>query len=171
MEVQRCVWRCLSGSPGADSPEYNACVASRCNGAAPAPQPPASATGNTMIPATAPRWSAGATADGLGHFAAVIDPERLNTFYVICLPDGRRWFSIAGPEGGDAALVLHADDGLYALNFVERGDAYYADVGTNPAAFEALRAAQRVTLSNSSGWPLFSVVMNGAREAIGAACR
>ncbi|MDZ4790841.1 MAG: hypothetical protein SGJ17_06450 [Hyphomicrobiales bacterium] len=32
MEVQRCVWRCLAGSKGADDPAYNACVERLCSG-------------------------------------------------------------------------------------------------------------------------------------------
>lgn len=32
MEAQRCIWRCLANSKGADDPAYKACVKSHCNG-------------------------------------------------------------------------------------------------------------------------------------------
>ncbi len=34
-ELQRCIWRCLSDSPGAGSPQYNACVQKLCNATEP----------------------------------------------------------------------------------------------------------------------------------------
>lgn len=41
MEVQRCVWRCLAESRGADDPAYQACINKQCNGPAPAEDSPA----------------------------------------------------------------------------------------------------------------------------------
>lgn len=37
MEAQRCVWRCLAESAGADDPAYGACVQSQCSSAPRAP--------------------------------------------------------------------------------------------------------------------------------------
>ena len=33
MEAQRCIWRCLAASRGADDPAYHACARSQCDGA------------------------------------------------------------------------------------------------------------------------------------------
>lgn len=32
MEAQRCIWRCLANSKGADDPAYSACIAEKCDG-------------------------------------------------------------------------------------------------------------------------------------------
>lgn len=170
MELQRCVWRCLANSPGAASAEYNACVAQFCADPQQDSSSPRIPTPRDTIPAAAPRWNAGVTADGLGRFAGVIDPIRGNTFYVLCAPDGRRSFALFGPEGGGSALVVRVDESLYSLEFVAGGDGYYAALGPQAAELARLRGAARLTISNAAGWPLFSVVLNGARDAIAAAC-
>lgn len=36
MEFQRCIWRCLANSNGADDPAYQQCVTDVCDGGAPA---------------------------------------------------------------------------------------------------------------------------------------
>ncbi|MEZ5913792.1 MAG: hypothetical protein R3D84_17510 [Paracoccaceae bacterium] len=91
MALQRCIWQCLSNSPGAESAEYSACVAEHCDEGGAPPQ--------AMAPAAdAPRWSQGATADGLGRYAAVVAEQRQNRLYD--LHGGRRsWLSISSLQG------------------------------------------------------------------------
>jgi hypothetical protein len=67
-------------------------------------------------------------------------------------------------------LVVRIDESLYSLNFVGSGGGYYATLKPDAVELAALRAAARLTVSNAAGWPLFSVALNGAREAIAAAC-
>lgn len=46
MEFQRCIWRCLANSNGADDPAYQACITNICEGEEPAPQSRAASWGN-----------------------------------------------------------------------------------------------------------------------------
>ena len=52
MEAQRCIWRCLANSKGADDPAYNACIKSDCDGE------PASSKAGSDRDASAP-WTYG----------------------------------------------------------------------------------------------------------------
>lgn len=54
MELQRCVWRCLAGSSGAQDPAYHACVERVCTPKErPISSPPGSAAGGTARPSGA----------------------------------------------------------------------------------------------------------------------
>jgi hypothetical protein len=170
MEAQRCIWRCLANSPGVSSPEYYSCVAQYCDGTEQGGSSVPATSPRATVPAMAPRWNAGVTSDGQRRYAGVIDPMRETTFYVLCAPDGKLSFALFGPEGDSSMMVVRIDDGLYSLNFLAGGNGYYAALGPNAVELAALRAAARLTVSNAAGWPLFSVALNGAREAIAAAC-
>lgn len=64
MALQRCIWACLANSPGAASPEYNACVARQCSyiGSPAEPEPD---------PGAASLWRSGIASDGRTRFAGI----------------------------------------------------------------------------------------------------
>ncbi|AVO39199.2 hypothetical protein [Pukyongiella litopenaei] len=89
MALQRCVWRCLADSKGADDPVYHQCVADHCSereyGAA-----------ETALPQ---QWSHGTASDGVTRFAGVAAPSGDGSgFYYMC--DGR----------GQSYVMLYAAD-------------------------------------------------------------
>jgi hypothetical protein len=159
MEVQRCVWRCLAGSPGADSREYNDCVLRLCSGSAagPAPQSPRSG------------WSGGVTADGRGRYAAARDPGTGNDLYVICAAGGQGWLMLNGPEGPSARLMVVVDGAAHALDFAEQGGGYYAPAAPDSAVVLALMQGRRAGVVNGVGTALGDFDLAGAGAAIGAA--
>ncbi|MFN7223512.1 MAG: hypothetical protein ACK4MS_05815 [Paracoccaceae bacterium] len=168
MEEQRCIWRCLASSSGAASPEYALCVERVCNeqlydDADPNPD-------QTAIAKSAPRWFVGATSDGRGRFAGVSDPTWGNSFYVMCAPDGRRYFAMFGPEGPGARLTLTMNGQSFAMDFVAENDGYYASVSSDLRELVALRAASELTINNAAGTALLQADLNGAAEAIATAC-
>lgn len=166
MEAQRCIWRCLHDSPGADSTEYHSCVARQCSdefeggeGMEPAAATPVLA---------APPWASGATSDGGGRFAGVTDPGLGNSLYVMCAATGARFLALQGPEGPDATLSLMIDAVPYPMFFQDQGGMYYAALGA--AELAALAQAAEIAILNTEGHTLLALRMNGAAGALAAAC-
>ncbi|GGH25524.1 hypothetical protein SAMN05444007_103223 [Cribrihabitans marinus] len=133
MELQRCIWRCLADSPGAQSPQYHACVSRMCT-APPQQQSPAPAPGGA--------WTGGVASDGVTRFAGIAEPAGSGRgFYFMC--DGR----------GDGYLMLYALDrreGRYQLRI---------DGRSFPTVFH--RARQQLTVDLRPGAPLLDILAGG----------
>lgn len=151
MEAQRCVWRCLYNSPGAESAEYAACVAAQCS----------------AEPAAAAPWQSGATADGAGFHASAADPVTGNRLSVLCGRGRGAFLGLFGPEGPDATLTLVVDGQSAALAFVRNGEGYYAVL--DGRLIEALASGRQAAILNGAGTTLVAVSLDGAAEAIGTA--
>lgn len=169
MEVQRCIWRCLADSPGAESAQYNQCVARQCNDPAPDPAPPV-----TVAPAPAttsfPAWSFGATADGQGRYAGQFAAETGNLLYYTCDGSGVQNLLLSGEvEGPDAVLTLDADGQVLGLWFAQSPGGYTAQLEPGSPVPDLLMRASQVELRNEAGWSLGRFRMGGAREAISSA--
>lgn len=168
-EMQRCIWRCLSASPGAASREYEQCVANSCmqystEGAETGDMPDAIGQG-----ASGP-WFASGTGDGQGNLAGVVDPYTGAAFYVICGLDGRRNLALFGPEGPAATLTLGIDGQAFARPFVPYAGGYYAAVPADAPEISALRSGRSLIVRNADGGALFEAGLAGAGAALTAAC-
>lgn len=120
-EEQRCVWSCLYNSPGAESREYQQCVARMCTApqaAQPRRQPRAQAP---AAPKAA--WTAGGR--GAGRYAGVEIAGK--SFGFLCQRGGPGLIAIAGFGARGDGMTLRIDRQAYDLRFVtENGILYTA---------------------------------------------
>ncbi|MFN4191703.1 MAG: hypothetical protein ACK4FR_02065 [Tabrizicola sp.] len=170
MEVQRCVWRCLADSPGAESAEYHQCVAASCG--EPAPEsalPPAAAP--PVAPASGfSAWTFGQTADGQGRYAGQYAAETGSLIYYTCDGSGTQNLLLSGEaEGPGGVLTLDADGQVLGLWFEPSPGGYTARLEPGSPVPDLLMRAARFELRNEAGWSLGRFAMGGAREAIGSA--
>lgn len=163
MEVQRCVWRCLDASPGAESAEYHACVAEQCGEAG--PQSTASPVGSGI-------WNVVADYEGRGQAAWAIDETMGTEIFVVCSPDGReRSIDLLGAEGPDAVLQLNIDgERVFPLMFRNVDGRARAVLEPPFAEIAALQAGNAAALMNADGYAVFSASLRGSSAAIGSAC-
>lgn len=162
MEVQRCVWRCLDASGGAESAEYHACVASTCDGAAGVP-----ASGGVVAV-----WTVVEVAGGQAMAAYAVDDTMGTELWVVCTLDGAsRRIEMLGAEGPDAMLTLNIDGtSVFPLSFTSAGDVARADLAPPFAELSALKAGSAVGLMNADGYAVFSSTLKGSSAAIVRAC-
>jgi hypothetical protein len=164
MEVQRCIWRCLHDSPGAESQEYRQCVAAQCNdpiAAAPLPRAPTVA---------GPPWSQGVTQDGRGFFAGQVAPETGNLLYYTCDLSGTQNLLLTGVvEGPSAVLTLDIDGQVQGLWFEATPGGFTARLDQGSPVPGLIAGARQVDLRNEAGWSLGLFGMAGAGAAIRAA--
>lgn len=122
METQRCIWRCLAESKGADDPAYEQCVAEKCNDA-PGQSSPAAIPDGT--------WRYGEH-PVLGLSAHVVI-ER-GAFGVACFPS---------TPGVGYSTVLLATDGLIPNITGVVGAAHVFDGPYSPGGDKGLRPTQK----------------------------
>lgn len=170
MELQRCIWRCLADSPGAASQQYAQCVEALCSDGPPEPFAPSYSNQRYGNQANAPLWFATRTGDGQGNLAGVEDPLTGNSFFVMCDAKGRHNLALFGPEGPDAPLVLNIGAQRFEREFVGYDGGYYASVAAGSAEVMALMTASDLIIANAAGSVLMQIVLNGAQQAIIAAC-
>ena len=170
MEVQRCIWRCLADSPGAESAQYHQCVAAKCNEAPASPALPRAAA-PTVAPFSAfPDWSFGATADGLGRYAGQYAAKTGNLIYYTCDGSGTQNLLLSGEvEGPGGVLTLDVDGQAFGLWFEPSPGGYTARLEPGSPVPELLMRAARLEVRNEAGWSLGQFAMGGARQAIGSA--
>lgn len=171
MEVQRCVWRCLADSPGADSTEYNQCVAAKCNEpAAASPAPRVAVPAPALVPALAgPPWTYGLTQDGRGYFAGQVALETGNVLYYTCEPTGAQNLILAGEvEGPAAVLNLDIDGQVLGLWFEPTPGGYTSRLEQASPVPGLIGSARRLQVRNEVGWPFGTFPMTGAGAAINA---
>lgn len=179
MEVQRCVWRCLADSPGAESAAYNACVAAKCSGGDVAAAPPAPAPAPAPPPARPPApppaalpqvWQGGTTADGQGRFAGLADPATGAKFYYMCDMHGASLLALIGPEAGlPAPLLLVVNGAPMRVTFQGSGITSSALVPPNHPMLATLARGGMLDIYNGAGSLLGRFSLTGAKEAIAAA--
>jgi hypothetical protein len=164
MEVQRCVWRCLADSPGAESAEYNQCVAAKCNEPLTTPAAPSVAVSEV------PPWTSGATGDGQGRYAGQFAPETGSILYYTCNATGVQNLLLSGEaEGPSAILTVDVDGQVFGLFFEQSPGGYTAKLEPGSPVPELFMRAERVDLRNEAGWSLGQFRMGGARAAISGA--
>jgi hypothetical protein len=167
MEVQRCVWRCLADSPGAESAQYNQCVAAKCSESAAAPPVRSERAGSDL---GGTPWSYGPTQDGQGFFAGQYAPDTGNILYYTCDRSGAQNLLLAGEiEGPAAVLNLEANGQVLGLWFVPTAGGFTSRLDPGSEVPELLASARRLALRNQAGWPLGAFGMLGAGTAINAA--
>jgi hypothetical protein len=145
MEVQRCVWSCLANSSGASDPAYSACVEAICN--APQEDGLENSAGNPGA------WTTGVTADGLGLYAAMVDPVTANTLYFLCDRSGAGYLMLTGQaEGPSATLTVQIGANPYPLWFEEQGGGYYANTPRDSTVIALMARGGMVQVLNATGY-------------------
>lgn len=152
MELQRCIWRCLSGSPGAGSAQYNQCVEQFCIASAPT-APPAS-------------WAWGPTPDGRFFFAGVSETGGDKGLYYICTRSGDSFFSLTGLEGPDAQMRFILNNVQYLVPFAWVGGDFRIDQAAGSDFMNAIASAAQVQVQNSGGVEVMSFSLQGAGAAM-----
>jgi hypothetical protein len=168
MEVQRCVWRCLADSPGAESAEYNQCVAAKCNETVAVPAAPGPAPSAAL--SAVPPWIFGATGDGQGRYAGQVAAETGNNLYYTCDASGVQNLLLSGEvEGPSAILSVDVDGQVFGLFFEQSPGGYTARLEPGSPVPEMFMRAELVHLRNEAGWSLGRFSMAGADLAIAGA--
>lgn len=163
MAVQRCVWRCLAGSPGAASPEYNQCVARSC-GAQTAPKPQIRAP--TPAPVR-PAWRAGLASDGVHRFAGT-DAEQGYGFYYFCTATTSFFTLTALPmQAGQYRFVIGTV--AYQVPFDRsRGD-LSVNIPPGSPFLQGVQSGSWLQVEALNGTPLVQFSLVGAGAAIAQA--
>lgn len=166
-EEQRCVWQCLYNSPGAESRQYQQCVARMCTGE---PAPPAAAP-RSAAPQAAPRQAApaprGTWQTGRGqageHFAAIEVPG--GAFTYICRPGGVAMLGIGGIGGSGAQVVLQVDRQPYRLRYRARNGVLFVDAPA-PQVIGGLMNGTTVQVADPQSGRRLSFPLAGSGAAI-----
>lgn len=167
MEMQRCIWRCLAGSPGAASAQYNQCVEDFCVGMDDlAEDTPAVNDGKPVPPPQV--WSAGIASDGVHRFAG-IDRGQGYGFYYLCAAQGASYFTLSGLPLNPGQMQVMIGGVRYLVPFdASRGD-LSVNIPPATAFFEAVAAGDRMDLLTPEGDNVLTVTLVGAREALAKA--
>lgn len=172
MEFQRCIWRCLSDSNGADDPAYHACVANMCGEEEPVQQ------------SKAPSW-AGAPHRGeerrsvLGCSDATND-DSWTCLIVRCDDDGELRVYYDYSDGGiDGDFALDVDGARYPVSQDAATGTPFTGLRTDesPALVAAMKRGRAVRIVDATPPlnPGFDTIqLRGSSRAIGrleSACR
>lgn len=162
-EEQRCVWSCLANSPGAESRQYQECVARICLGESAAP----GQQSRPAAPAT-PRaaWSAGAGQGG-AWYAGVEIPGKSLSF--LCRRGGPGLLAVAGLGARADGVAVQVDGRDYRLPFVSQNGMLYTAADPGSPILNALRSGSRAQVGSRGGSAAFP--LTGSGSAISAALR
>jgi hypothetical protein len=167
MALQRCIWRCLAGSPGAASAQYNQCVEDQCTGIEEPVQSMAPASDGAPV-APPQVWSAGVASDGVHRFAG-IDRGQGQGFYYLCSAQGASYFTLSGLPLDPGQMQVIIGDVRYLVPF----DAARGDLSVNipPATpfIEAVAAGDRMDVLTPEGYSVLSISLMGARASLAQA--
>lgn len=158
-ELQRCIWSCLAGSPGAASPEYTQCVQAQC------------ASGDKQSNPEA-RWTTGRTHDLQGYFANIGATNSPREISYVCYSDGRSFFVLdidLEGQGGTMAFVI--DGRRFPLNFSRPDSILVAPITPNNRVLSELMSGSRLELLDTTGRTLSSFSLAGSSNAIGTVLR
>ena len=157
MEVQRCVWSCLSNYGPADSPAYEQCVLDHCSGF----------DGGGQTPNAPAGWQSGRVDGGRTAYAGVDTPDGSKGVYYFCDRAGRSELMIAGVPGVAGAWALVIDGQTYAFAFQPRPNGVSTAIRPSDGVLSALRGGSRVALSGP-GLPDndTSMALKGSSRAI-----
>lgn len=159
MELQRCVWSCLSAHGPNTNPEYHACVAEHC-------------TKGDKPAANVPEWSSGSIEGGRTHYAGVDNAAGDLGLYYFCNRNGRSELVLVGVEGPAATLALEADGRRFPLSFSRTSDRLVAPVLPDAHVLSALRAGTMVKIVRTSDdAPIAQLRLDGSSRAIRRASR
>ena len=159
METQRCIWRCLYNSPGASSPQYNACVAQMCQGTTPA-QPLAGVGG----------WTSGLAADGITRFAGMAFPDGSGRgIYFMCTPDGQSYLTLYRMAGMPGLYRLVVDGVGYELWFERSRVELATALGSGAPVMRHVSGGRVLRIEDGTGRWLGEITLSGAGPALQAA--
>ncbi len=164
MELQRCIWRCLSASPGASSPQYNQCVEHYC---VETPSPAQTAAAPMFTPAPSD-WTSGVASDGVHRYATTPAAEGYTWTY-FCMP-GYSYVVLGDVPvpPGQYRMQIGQTDFLVTLNLT-RG-VLSADIPADNVFVQAMRrGGDQLTVRSLDGVNLVRFSLRGADQHIGQA--
>ncbi|MEM6939212.1 MAG: hypothetical protein AAF943_03275 [Pseudomonadota bacterium] len=153
MALQRCIWSCLSNSPGAHSYQYEQCVARHC---APQAAPIQSA------------WWSGIASDGVHRFA-MTQAEQGIAFTYFCVP-GQSYFVLADVAVPPAQyrFLIGAIDYVITLD-TTRGPLSVSIPHDHRFMQAVRRGGEWLSISTMQGQPVIRFSLRGADQHIGQA--
>lgn len=161
MEQQRCIWRCLAGSPGAHSAQYNQCVQRFCVQHSP-PQ--------SSVPAIVTPWKSGVAADGRTHFAGAEAGQGGGPgLYYMCDRQGQSYLMLYRHQGppGMKRFRIGAQD--FTVPFDRSRGELTMNVTPGGQFLNALVYGQSAWISDAQGGHVMNVNLQGAAAAMQAA--
>lgn len=153
MEAQRCIWRCMESSSGADNPQYHACLAQYCN------EDPAPAS------APAARWSVVTIAGGSGRIA-LVQLEQASLRYQ-CQPGRQAVLTVTGTDGPTSGTAISVDGTRFRQSFVASDGGLSTRVGDGSPLLRALLSGNQAEVV--SGGKRIGFPLAGSGRAIGTA--
>lgn len=161
---QRCVWQCLYNSPGAESRQYQQCVAQMCSAPPAQAQPKAQARGQQRAPAAKSAWTSGRR--GEARYAGVEIPGR--SFSYLCQRGGPGLIALAGFGARTNGIGIRIDQQAYDLRFVTENGILYTAASSH--LLRSLMNGSAVHVMRQGG-ETASFPLAGSSAAIGKALR
>ena len=166
MELQRCVWMCLSQFGPADNPAYDQCVTDVCVAEAPV------ARQSRPTPDRGAGWTYGTLNDGT-RYAGIDSRNGRRGVYYFCDGAGRSDLMIAGVPERAGAWALVIDGMTYSFAFTPTDNGITTTVRRNDPVLRALRSGSTVSLVGAGGSGP-TLTLTGSKVALGRtrrACR
>ncbi|SFU05728.1 hypothetical protein [Sedimentitalea nanhaiensis] len=158
MEQQRCIWRCLAGSPGNTSPQYHQCVARFCT---PQTAPQYSA------PSFARHWKSGIAADGQTRFAgADVGQEGGPGLYYMCDRQGQSYLMLFRHQGPPGMMRFRIGAQDFTVPFDRSRGELTVNVTPGGRFLNALSYGQSVWISDMHGGHVMHLNLQGAAAAL-----
>lgn len=158
MALQRCIWSCLSNSPGAHSPQYHQCVNQYCNAQQRAPLAPV---------APAEPWKHGLASDNVSHFAGQTATAGGNVgFYYFCKPRSESYLALFGVFQQPGPLRLTIGSRSHTVYFNRARGQLTASVPAQGPLISDLSRGQWLSVRTASGRSVMEVPLQGASTAL-----
>ncbi|MDK3020347.1 hypothetical protein [Pseudodonghicola flavimaris] len=158
-ETQRCIWRCLSGSPGAASREYNQCVARNCSGE--------EAPGTAAIPVLRGGWRSGLAADGITYYAgATLSDSDPTGVYFMCAPGQAGYLMLYGSGAAAGIFSFGIGRARYPMPFDRRRQELTVTLMPGAAVLQAMAQGSWLVVRDGAGQPMLAGSLAGAGQAL-----
>ena len=171
MELQRCIWRCLSDSSGNTDPRYHQCVERLCSGIpeTPAAQPYSSAPPAYSAPQAqaGPVWSTGIATDGFSRYAGIVAEDGTGrSLYYMCTPQGLSYLALFGVQSAGETFRFQMGGLEYQLPFDRnRGELTFA-IPAQSQFLSTMGQGGTLRILGSAGTHVMDLSLNGAWATI-----
>ncbi len=162
MELQRCIWSCLSEYGPADNPAYHQCVARVCDTSGGS----GSVAQNTARSVDArEQWIAGRTQSGVGY--AGVDGQYPETgLYYFC-GQGQSFLRVVGMSEDRRSIIIFVDETRFQLPFrLNQRDQFEVELPYTAPVIQALQAGNRLRIMVEGTDGVMEAPLRGSRAAL-----
>ncbi len=173
-QMQRCIWSCLSNSPGAASYQYNQCVETFCSSMRTPVQTPQRAPVQAPVQIQPPvraitpgGWNGGVATNGTSYFAGIYHPsgDGRGLFY-ICNRQRESYVALIGVDTPEGIVQFVFSDLQYQIPFDRKRGDLSADLAPVSQFMRNLSGTGTVRIADVRGNVLMDLGLHGAGAAI-----